>query len=296
VRTATIGRLYAAPRVIADKVFGRHNPCYFLLGAFPIPERPRLCGDPAALSEILRVPVSAVVSSTGLKVTETLQLLPGRSVFSHCDFTANTDGDALSISTVTGIPVFLAPSFLIVTVSGLLVFPTLVFVPKFSEEGLIDTIPTGVGVGVGVRVGVRVGVGVGVRVGVAVAVGAAVAVRLAVAVAVAVVVAVAVFVGVAVAVEVGVVVTVAVAVAVAVGVGVLVPVAIADAVGDGVGVAVTDTVGVGVEVGVGVTNGVGHTVLKGSSTVRNALVEYMLESSTLLVNWNAFGVTGKSTE
>ena len=64
------------------------------------------------------------------------------------------------------------------TVLGLLVFPTAVFVPKFSEVGLIDTIPTGVGVAVGVADAVAVGVapvdvavGVGVAVAVAVGVG-----------------------------------------------------------------------------------------------------------------------------
>ena len=132
--------------------------CYFFFGAFPIPDNPTDCGEPLALSKIIRLPVSAVVSSTGLKVTETLQLLPCLSVFLHCDFTANTDGDALSISMVTGNPVCLLPSFFIVTVLGLLVFPTVVFVPKFSEEGLIDTIPTGVGVAVGVGLAVPVAV------------------------------------------------------------------------------------------------------------------------------------------
>jgi len=152
------------------------------LAAFPVPERGTDCGEPLALSKIIRLPVCAVVSSTGLKVTESLQLLPGLSAFLHCDLTANTDGDAVAIVTVTGKPVFLVPSFLTVTVLGLLVFPTVVFVPKSTEDGLIDTIPTGVGeaVGVAVIVGVAVGVapvevavGVGEGVTVAVAVGVA---------------------------------------------------------------------------------------------------------------------------
>jgi len=125
--------------------------CYFFLfRAFPVPDSATVCGEPVALSKIIRLPVSAVVSSTGLKITETLQLLPGLSVFLHCDFIANTDGDAVSIVTVTAKPVFLLPSFVILTDLDLLVFPTAVFVPKSTEVGLIDTIPTGVGVAVGV--------------------------------------------------------------------------------------------------------------------------------------------------
>jgi hypothetical protein len=123
---------------------------FFSFAAFPVPESGTDCGEPVALSKIIRLPVSVVVSSTGLKVTDTLQLLPGLSVFLHCDFTANTDGDVLSISTVTGSPVFLLPSFLIVTDLDLLGFPTVVLSPKSTESGWIDTIPTGVGVGVGV--------------------------------------------------------------------------------------------------------------------------------------------------
>src|SRR5271170_5450378 len=66
-------------------------PCYFFFAALPIPDNETDCGEPVALSTIIRMPVSAVVSSTGLKVTETLQLLPGGSVFLHCDFTVNTE-------------------------------------------------------------------------------------------------------------------------------------------------------------------------------------------------------------
>jgi len=129
----------------------RRASCYFFFfGAFPIPDNSTDCGEPVALLKIINMPVSAVVSSTGLKVTETLQLLPGSSVFLHCEFTANTDGNAVSIVTLTGKPVFLLPSFVILTDLDLLVFPTAVFVPKSTEVGLIDTIPTGVGVAVGV--------------------------------------------------------------------------------------------------------------------------------------------------
>jgi hypothetical protein len=70
---------------------------YFFFAALPIPDNQTDCGEPVALSKIIRLPVSAVVSSTGLKVTETLQCLPGANVLSHCDFTVNTDGAALSI-------------------------------------------------------------------------------------------------------------------------------------------------------------------------------------------------------
>ena len=171
----------------------RSSPLYFFFAAFPIPDSPTDCGEPLALSKIIRLPVSAVVSSTGLKVTDTLQLLPGLSVFLDRDLTANTDGDALSISTLTGTPVCLLPLFLMVTDLGLLVFPTVVLVPKLSEEGPTETIPTGVGVAVGVWVAVGVAVGVAP---VAVAVGVAVRVALAVAVAVLDDVAVAVGVGV----------------------------------------------------------------------------------------------------
>jgi hypothetical protein len=62
---------------------------------------------------IVRVPTCGVVS-VGLKVTTTLQLLPGLSFFRHCDFIANAPGVTLSIWTVRGRPVFFLPTFLIV--------------------------------------------------------------------------------------------------------------------------------------------------------------------------------------
>src|SRR5271170_7625836 len=123
--------------------------CYFFFGAFPIPDNPTDCGEPVALSTIIRPPVSAVVSSIGVKTTDTLHFLPGASVLSHCDFTVKTDGDALSISTLTAAPVFLLPSFLIVTSLALLGFPISFLSPKLSDEGLTDTVPA-VGVAVGV--------------------------------------------------------------------------------------------------------------------------------------------------
>ena len=117
-------------------------------------------------SKIIRVPVCAVVSG-GVKVTDTLQLLPGSSVFAHSDFTVKTGGSALSLWMLTATPDFLPPSFLIVTLLALLVLSTVVLVPNDSEPGLILSLPaTGVGVGVGVAaVEVAVGVGVGVEEG-----------------------------------------------------------------------------------------------------------------------------------
>src|SRR5271170_453338 len=123
--------------------------CFFFFGAAPIPDSPTDCGEPVALSTIFRLPLSAIVSSTGVKTTETLHFLPGASVLSHCDFTVKTGGVALSIVTLTGAPIFFLPVFLIVTLLALLGFPTAVLSPKFSDEGLIDSVP-GVGVAVGV--------------------------------------------------------------------------------------------------------------------------------------------------
>ena len=104
------------------------------------------------MSEIFRLPLCSFVSG-GVKVTDTLQLLPGLSVL-HSDVTVNTDGDALSLSMFTAKftakPVFLLPAFLIVTVLALLVFPT-VTDPNASEAGLnVSFSEIGVGVAVGV--------------------------------------------------------------------------------------------------------------------------------------------------
>ena len=132
-----------------------------------MPDNPTDCGEPVALSTILRLPVSSVVSSIGVKTTETLHFLPGASVLSHCDLTVKTDGDAVSISTLTAAPTFFLPLFLIVTLLALLGFPTAVLLPKFSDEGLIESAPRGVAVAVGVAVGLRVPVAVAVAVGVA---------------------------------------------------------------------------------------------------------------------------------
>jgi len=166
-----------------------------------------------------------------------------------------------------------------------------------------------VAVGVAVAVRVVVAVAVAVRVAVAVAVGVAVLLEVDVAVAVAVRVAVGVAVGVALPLEVDVEVAVAVRVAVAVAVAVLVAVAVGlpleVAVAVAVLVAVAVAVGVGtplpvavaVAVGVaGATNGVGQVLPDGFITVRNAWLVSLPGACVLLTNWNAFGVTGKSSE
>jgi len=159
------------------------------------------------LSKIIRLPVCGAVSS-GLNITDALQLLPGASVFLHCDLITNNDGVTLSIVMLTPNPVFLLPAFLIVTVAGLLTRPTAVLVPKESDAGLIVNLPRiGVGVALAVAVEVLVAVAVGVVVGVAVAVEVglpAVAVGVLVVVVVLVAVGAAVAVGVAATVEVGV--------------------------------------------------------------------------------------------
>jgi len=95
-------------------------------------------------------PVCSVVSA-GVNVTDTLQLFPGSSVSLHSDVTANTGGDALSLSMLTARPVFFLPAFLIVTVLGLLVVSTLTVFPNDSERGLIVSFSE---IGVGVAVGV----------------------------------------------------------------------------------------------------------------------------------------------
>lgn len=144
-----------------------------------------------------------------MKVTETLQVLPGFKVFLHWLFTAN-GGEVVSPVIDTLIFELFELVFLIVRFFGLLFLPGDVLLPKLTVLGLNDSVPIGVGVAVGVAVAVRVGVAVAVRVPeVAVAVG----------VGVAVLVGVAVFVGVP-PVAVGVGVGVRDAVAVAVGVGV----------------------------------------------------------------------------
>jgi len=89
--------------------------------------------------------------SGGVKVTDTLQLLPGASVFSHSDLTANTGGHAFQLSTLTARRIFFLPAFVIVTVLGALVFPTFTVFPNASEWGLMVSFAE---VGVGVAVGV----------------------------------------------------------------------------------------------------------------------------------------------
>jgi hypothetical protein len=126
---------------------------FFYLGAFPVPDSGTDCGEPVTLSLISRFALCGVVSG-GVKVTDTLQLLPGMSdVSAHSDDTANADGDGdtLSPSMLTARPVFLLPAFLIVTVLGLLVFPTVTLFPNASEAGLIVSFSE-IGVGVAVAV------------------------------------------------------------------------------------------------------------------------------------------------
>jgi hypothetical protein len=55
---------------------------YFFFAGIPVPDSPTTCGEWAALSKIIRLPVCGV-SPDGLKVTNALQLLPGASVFLH---------------------------------------------------------------------------------------------------------------------------------------------------------------------------------------------------------------------
>ena len=227
--------------------------CYTPPNYLPVPESGTICGAPDALSLTINAPVCKV-SSLGLKVTSTLQLLPGFKVLAHCFATANGAPVVVSLVTTTSIPECFESVFLIVT-SFLLVLPILVLSPKLTGFGLNDSIPKGVGVDVGVGLAVAVAVAVAVLVAVAVAVGVPL-VEVAVAVAVAVLVAVAVAVAVPL-VEVAVAVAVAVLVAVAVAVGVPpveVAVAVAVLVAVAVGVAVAP---VAVAVGVGLVNGVG---------------------------------------
>src|ERR1700685_153737 len=111
-------------------------PVGFYFWAFPVAARPPVCGELAALSIIIRVPVCGEVS-VGLKVTDTLQLFPGFRVFAHFDFSANTGFVTSSISTISAAPFLFLPLFLIVIVSGLLVFPTVTLFPNASELWLI---------------------------------------------------------------------------------------------------------------------------------------------------------------
>ena len=111
------------------------EPRSLYFAALPVPDSDTLCGEPTTSSSIIRLPFCGVVS-VGLKVTDTLQLLPGFRVLSHCDFTTNTDGDALSICILTD-KVFFLPAFLIFTVLAALVPPTIVVSPNARECGLI---------------------------------------------------------------------------------------------------------------------------------------------------------------
>jgi hypothetical protein len=113
-----------------------------------------------------------------LKVTDTLQFLPGLRLFLHDFLIANALDDTVSPEIFKIAPVFFLPSFLSVSDFGLLVFPTLVVAGKASPVPLIEM--TGVDVGVGVDVRVIVVVAVCVAVAVAVGVGPPVDVEVAV--------------------------------------------------------------------------------------------------------------------
>jgi hypothetical protein len=106
--------------------------------------------------------------SGGLKVTDTLQFLPGLRLFLHDFLIANALDDTVSPEIFKIAPVFFLPSFLSVSDFGLLVSP----VPLMEM--------TGVDVGVGVDVRVIVVVAVCVAVAVAVGVGPPVDVEMAV--------------------------------------------------------------------------------------------------------------------
>jgi len=105
---------------------------FFVLGTCPVPDSPTDWGEPIALSLIVNSPLCSDVP-VGVNITETLQLWPGASVSLHSDVTANTGGDAVSLSILTARPVFFLPAFLIVTVLGLLVVPTVTVFPNDSE-------------------------------------------------------------------------------------------------------------------------------------------------------------------
>src|ERR1700734_4041024 len=149
------------------------------LGGRPVPDSCTVCEPVPASSMIVSTAVCGEVSG-GLKVTDTLQFLPGlRLLFFHDFFIANALDDTVSPEIFKIAPVFFLPSFLSVSDFGLLVFPTLVVAGKASPVPLMEM--TGVGVGVGVRVVVAVCVAVALAVAVGVdavevAVGVAVAV------------------------------------------------------------------------------------------------------------------------
>src|SRR5271156_4645409 len=123
-------------RCEAEERADRGSCCdYLVAAALPVPERLTLCGELGASSTIVRVPSCEMVL-VGLKVTDTLQLLPGLRTFSHCDFIANCCGDALSIAILSGM-LRLRPEFVIVTVLGLLVVATRTLLPNASVSGWI---------------------------------------------------------------------------------------------------------------------------------------------------------------
>ena len=102
-------------------------------GGLPVPVSVIVCGVPTTLSKIISVPLCGVVFG-GVKVTTTLQLLPGASVLRHCDLTAN-GGVAVSIWIIAERCELLLLAFLSEIFLGLLVFPTTVPVPNDTLGG-----------------------------------------------------------------------------------------------------------------------------------------------------------------
>ena len=148
------------------------------LGGRPVPDSCTVCEPVPASSMIVSTAVCGEVSG-GLKVTDTLQFLPGlRLLFLHDFLIAYALDDTVSPEIFKIAPVFFLPSFLSVSDFGLLVFPTLVVAGKASPVPLMEM--TGVDVGVGVDVRVIVVVAVCVAVAVAVGVGPPVDVEMAV--------------------------------------------------------------------------------------------------------------------
>ena len=149
---------------------GLLTPAYYF-AALPVPDNETSCGAPDSSSLMVNCPLCGVVSA-GLKITQTLQLLPGANDSMHSVVTEKgAAADSPVIDTLSAD--FLELPFLIVTTLALLTEPTTVDSPKLTELGEISNLAsTGVGVAVGVAVLVAVAVAVAVGVAlVAVAVG-----------------------------------------------------------------------------------------------------------------------------
>jgi hypothetical protein len=115
---------------------------YFFFAALPVPDSSTICGAPDASSLMVNAPVCSAVF-VGLKVTSILQDLPGANVFMHCEpLIANGLGPAI-VSPVTTTLIFelFGLMFLIATFLGLLLLPSIVLSPKFTEPGVIFNRP-----------------------------------------------------------------------------------------------------------------------------------------------------------